>query len=206
MFAKYLRCLGISFAVLMAGHAFAQSVFEPGDILAGEQLYGINCQSCHGINGNSLVPSQPIIASQYTEYLQEQLRAYRSGDRANAIMSPFAQNLSDTDIADLASFLATQNAGLSGAVDRKLAERGRQLYYLGNPSAAVPSCNGCHGPAGAGIPPLYPRLSGQHADYTNATLNELRSGTRVNAVMNEIAANLTDEDIAALAEFISGLY
>ena len=204
-----LRKCGLAIGVLgalLTGSVFAQSALAPGDIQAGEQLYAETCQSCHGVGGNSLVPSQPIIAGQYATYLHSQLSAYRSGERENAVMLQFSQELTDADINNLSSYLEAQNAGLSGAVDRELVERGRLLYYLGKPQAAVPSCHGCHGPAGAGIPPLYPRLSGQHAAYTVATLTELRSGTRVNATMNEIAAGLSDEEITALAEFISGLY
>ncbi len=102
--------------------------------------------------------------------------------------------------------LSEQQGGLSGAVDQALVLRGEHIYRNGLAAEDVPNCTGCHGPQGEGIPPLYPLLSGQHAAYTAATLAAYRSGERVHEVMNAVAAGLSDEDIAALAEYIAGLY
>ncbi len=177
-----------------------------GDAAAGAELYASQCLACHGQGGNSLVPEQPIIAGQYAEYLAEQIHQFREGERENAAMWPFVKDLSDADIDNLASYLAEQQAGLSGAADQALALRGEHIYRNGLPEAGVPNCTGCHGPAGQGIPPLYPRLSGQHAAYTSTTLAEFRGKIRAHEVMAAVAAGLSDEDIAALAEYIAGLY
>lgn len=176
------------------------------DAAAGAELYAAQCVACHGVAGNSLVPEQPILAAQHPEYIADQMFKYRSKERENALMYPFAQNLSDQQIYELAAYLGIQNAGLSGATDRELAEAGERIYRLGLPELGVPGCTGCHGPAGLGIPPEFPRLSGQHAAYTAAALRELRSGARVNEAMNAISHRLIDEHIEALAEYISGLY
>lgn len=195
-------------ALLLAlpGAAAAETAFVAGDAAAGGELYASQCQACHGAGGNSLVPEQPIVAGQHAEYLAAQIRAFRDQARVNAAMWPFVENLSDADVADLAAFLAGQQAGLSGAVDQELVLRGEHLYRNGAAAAGVPNCTGCHGPQGEGIPPLYPQLGGQHAAYTAAALAAFRSGERENEVMNEIASGLSDADIAALAEYIAGLY
>lgn len=176
------------------------------DAAAGGALYGSQCMVCHGNAGNSIVPEQPILAGQSPEYLVEQILQFRNGERTSAVMLPFVQNLSDDDIYNIASWLGGQKGGLSGAGNKILATAGEAIYRKGIPAKGVPNCTGCHGPAGKGIPPSYPRLSGQHSAYTIKTLSELRDGTRFNNVMNAIATGLSDDEIAALAEYISGLY
>src|SRR5438132_561049 len=65
---------------------------------------------------------------------------------------------------------------------------------------------GCHGPNGAGIPAQYPRLAGQHADYTVAQLRAFRIGDRNNSPqMNGVTLEMTDREIAAVADYIAGL-
>ncbi len=66
------------------------------------------------------------------------------------------------------------------------------------------TCVACHGEDGNGVNnPIWPKLAGQHSDYTARQLELFRSGERENAVMNGMAAALTDEDIADLADFYS---
>jgi cytochrome c553 len=70
----------------------------------------------------------------------------------------------------------------------------------------VPACAGCHGPNGAGIPSQYPRLSGQHAEYTEVQLRAFRDGVRRNnEPMLQIAGRLSDREIKALSDYIAGL-
>jgi cytochrome c553 len=65
---------------------------------------------------------------------------------------------------------------------------------------------GCHAPNGAGIPAQYPRLSGQHADYTKSQLVAFRSGQRANsAQMMTIASQLSDREIEAVSVYVAGL-
>ena len=194
------------FALVLAGATTAaeDGKVVTGDMAAGAKIYAETCLACHGTNGNSVVAAQPILAGQHAYYLYEQLKEYKEGTRANAVMAQFVAKLADQDMADVAVFLAAQQAGLSGADDKELALAGEQLYRRG--SEKVVSCLGCHGPAGQGIPPEYPRLSGQHAEYVITTLTEFRTKKRINLIMNEVAADLSDDDIKALAEYISGLY
>jgi cytochrome c553 len=80
------------------------------DIAAGQQR-ALSCQACHGVDGISLSPQTPNLAGQKALYLSNQLLAYRSGSRKNALMSPLAQPLSDQDIANLAAYYASLPAG-----------------------------------------------------------------------------------------------
>ncbi|MEK9812958.1 MAG: c-type cytochrome, partial [Bordetella sp.] len=67
-------------------------------------------------------------------------------------------------------------------------------------------CAGCHGPNGKGIPAQYPRLSGQHADYTAATLAAFKSGERANSTqMMSVAKGMNEGDMKAVAEYLAGL-
>ena len=200
-----LAVLSLAFFSMATLPSAAQDIIE-GDAAAGAATYQTQCQSCHGVAGNSIIPMQPILAGQYAEYSASQLAAYRSGERVNAVMQQFAQQLSDEDINNLSVYLESQQAGLSGATDSELAEQGELLYRNGIPAQGVPNCTGCHGPAGKGIPPIYPRISGQHVAYTTKTMQEFRDGTRVNAVMQAIASGMTDDDMDALSEYIAGLH
>lgn len=191
--------------------AAAQEEVTPlndGDAAAGAALYESQCMSCHGPGGGSIVPTQPILAGQYAEYTATQLIAFREGTRKNAIMAALMTNLTDREIADVAAYLAAQTPVIAGAADITLAASAEKLYRGGDIEAGIPACAACHGPAGAGIPPHNPRLSGQYAEYVASSLREYASGARPGGegdAMNDIAARLSEEQINALAAYISGL-
>ncbi len=198
LFLIFAACLGL-------GAASDETPIVQGDAAAGKSLYDAQCLVCHGATGASTVPLQPILSAQFAEYTAEQMRQFRDGERKNAIMAPMAANLSDEDIANLAAYLAVQAPVIAGAANMTLAQSAENLYRGGDLQAGIPSCSACHGPAGAGITPIYPRLSGQYAEYVAATLRQYASGEREGDAMNDIAARLSDEQIDALAEYISGL-
>ncbi|MGI9297316.1 MAG: c-type cytochrome [Gammaproteobacteria bacterium] len=207
MSGNYARIL-LSLLLPCAAAAAQETPLNSGDAAAGAAVYESQCMSCHGPGGGSVVPTQPILAGQYAEYTAAQLAAYRDGARKSPIMAALAANLTDAQIADIAAYLAAQTPVIAGAADITLARGGEKLYRGGDAAAGVPACAACHGPAGAGIPPHYPRLSGQYAEYTAAALREYASGARPGGeggAMNDIAARLTAEQIDALAAYISGL-
>jgi len=76
-----------------------------GDVKAGAQK-ARQCQTCHGLDGQSKLPQAPNLASQPEIYLVKVLRDYRNGARTNEMMSLVARNLRDDDIADLAAYYA----------------------------------------------------------------------------------------------------
>jgi len=73
----------------------------------------------------------------------------------------------------------------------------------------VPACSGCHGPAGSGIPAMFPRLAGQHGEYIETQLKNFRNGERANdpgKMMQMVAMKMSDQDMKAVAEYITGLH
>lgn len=176
------------------------------DAAAGGQRYAAVCAACHGVDGNSPIAQNPKIAGQFPEYTVKQLQEFKDGKRPSPIMRPFAQQLSEQDMVNIAAFLASGKARPGFARDKELVKLGEQIYRGGVPDRQIAACAGCHSPNGAGIPAQYPRLSGQHADYTAAQLVAFRDGVRKNSVqMNQVAAKLNDREIRAVADYIAGL-
>ena len=176
------------------------------DVRRGAQLYSQMCVACHGTDGNSSTGANPKLAQQHPEYLIKQLQEYKSGKRANALMAGFAAALSDQDMADIAFWLAAQPVTPGVARNKDTINFGERIYRGGIADRQIPACAGCHSPNGAGIPSQYPRLSGQHAEYTADQLRQFRSGARANnTAMSQIAAHMTDQEIEAVSDFIAGL-
>jgi len=184
------------------------SVVARGDPARGEVIAGQVCAACHGADGNSPLPENPVLAGQHAAYTARQLAHFKSGERKNAIMAGFATALSEQDMRDLGAFYARQPVKPRPANDKELALLGQTLFRAGRADVGLPACAGCHSPNGAGIPAQYPRLAGQHAAYTVAQLQAFRAGDRgndMNQVMRTIASRLSDREMQALAEFVSGL-
>jgi cytochrome c553 len=183
----------------------AAKVAKP-DLVKGEASYTAVCAACHGADGNSGSPAYPKLAHQHPEYLVKQLQEFKSGKRANAIMSGFAGALADSDMKNISYWLTSQKPKAGFAKDKELVSLGEKIYRGGIADRQVPACAGCHSPNGAGIPSQYPRLSGQHSDYTTAQLVAFRDGVRKNNLpMSQVAAKMNDREIKAVADYIAGL-
>ena len=166
------------------------------------------CIACHGVDGNSPLPANPNLAGQHPEYLYKQLLNFKSGERKNAVMSGMVATLSQDDMRNLAAYYSSQKPRQGAAKDPKLVTAGQKLYRGGDAGSGVPACAGCHSPDGTGIPAQYPRLKGQGVDYTLAQLKAFRAGERANdsaMMMRTIAARMTDQQMDAVAEYVSGL-
>ncbi len=179
-----------------------------GDAAAGKAAAAV-CAGCHGVDGVSAIPANPSLAGQGAPYLLKQLMEFKSGARNNAIMAGMVAALDDTAMANLAAYYAEQTPAEGVSTEENL-KLGRDIYRGGIGAIGVPACASCHGPAGAGNDAAkFPRLGGQHAEYTASTLKQFRSGERANdanKMMRMVAARLSDEEIAALANYIQGLY
>ncbi|MDP3796497.1 MAG: c-type cytochrome [Polaromonas sp.] len=176
------------------------------DLVKGEASFTAVCASCHGADGNSGTPVNPKLAQQHPEYLVKQLQEFKSGKRKNAVMQGFASALSDEDMKNIAYWVSSKKAKTGFAKDKELVALGERIYRGGVADRQIAACAGCHSPTGAGIPSQYPRLSGQHAEYTAAQLTSFRDGARKNSLqMNQVAAKLNDREIRALADYIAGL-
>lgn len=179
-----------------------------GDPAKARPIASQVCAACHGADGNSPLPMNPSLAGQHPEYLFKQLNEFKSGSRNNAVMMGMVAGLSAEDMRNLAAYYSEQKPGESAARDKDLVAQGRKLFRGGNLSAGVAACAGCHSPNGAGIPSRYPRLAGQHPEYVAMQLKAFRAGERTNDannMMRAVAARLSDKEIAALAEYLSGL-
>jgi cytochrome c553 len=176
------------------------------DLAKGQAISTQVCAACHTADGSRGSPANPILAGQHPEYLVKQLQEFKAGKRNNAIMKGFASTLSDEDMKNVAAFYASKSAKPGFAKDKALVTLGEKIYRGGIADKAVPACAACHGPSGAGLPAQYPRMGGQHADYTEAQLVAFRSGLRANnAQMSTIAAKLSDREIKAVSDYIAGL-
>jgi cytochrome c553 len=200
-------------AALGALVAAATVVGAQDNAARGQRIAGQVCAACHGADGNSVAATNPKIAGQFAEYLHKQLADYKpqagkKPARDNPIMTPMVANLSEDDIKSLAAYYAGQKLTPAAASDKDLATLGQKIWRGGIPSSNVPACAGCHGPAGAGIPAQYPRLSGQFAEYTAAQLKAFKEGGRANdpnGMMRGVAARLTEREIQAVSQYAAGL-
>ena len=192
------------FSAFAAGDA--PKVAKP-DLVKGEASYTAVCAACHGADGNSAIAVNPTLAQQHPEYLVKQLQEFKSGKRANAVMSGMAAGLSDEDMKNISYWLASKKQKAGFAKDKELVALGERIYRGGIADRQIAACAGCHSPNGSGIPSLYPRLGGQHADYTAAQLTAFRDGVRKNSLqMTGVAAKLNDREIKAVADYIAGLH
>lgn len=201
--------LSLLLAALIAAPALANEAAAPAkaDAKKGEAVASGVCGACHTYDGSRGSPANPILQGQHPEYLVKQLTEFKAGARANAVMKGFAGTLSDEDMRNVAAFYGGKQAKAGFAKDKTLVALGEQIYRGGIAAKKVPACAGCHAPNGAGIPAQYPRLGGQHADYTEAQLKSFGTGTRGNsAQMSAIAAKMSEREIKAVSDYIAGLH
>jgi cytochrome c553 len=197
-------------AILCAIH-FPLALGQPlakADPAQAQSIVTKTCVACHGTDGNSPTPANPVLAGQHADYIAKQLANYKSGERKDPVMMGMAAPLSPQDMKNLGAFFEAQKPKLRAARDPELVKIGQQIYRGGIPAKAVAACASCHGPNGAGIPAQYPRVSGQYAEYTLAQLTAFRSGARANdpnLMMRTIATKLTDAEIRAVSEYMAGL-
>jgi cytochrome c553 len=205
----------LTLAALAAGSvpAIAQSTGKP-DLAKAKQIADSVCAACHGADGNSAIAANPSLAGQGAEYISRQLQHFKAGIRANAVMQGMAAPLSPEDMAGLGVFYSQQKPKNAVARDPKLVALGQSLYRGGDAASGLPACSSCHSPNGAGIPKIFPRLSGQYADYTYAQLKAFKSGERGNdpggkdtdgRIMAAVAQRMSDAQMKALSDYVAGL-
>ena len=176
-------------ALFGSGSTLAQDM--AGDPEAGRQVASI-CQSCHGLDGYAQIPMAPHIGGEPAAYLAEQLRAYRSGERENEMMSVVAKVLTEEQIEDVAAWYASHTAA--------------PVLPDGYSTAAAPmGCFGCHGADGIARMTDVPHLTGDSRFYLETQLEAFRSGERKNDTMASIAQRLSDEELAEVAEWYSSI-
>lgn len=200
-------------ALLLASLSVVAAEDAKPDVAKGKSIAETVCVACHGADGNSAIPANPILAGQGEQYLLKQLREFKATDgkpavRKNDIMGGMASTLSDEDMKSVALYFSQQKQKPSAASDEKLIAAGQSLWRKGDFERGVPACAGCHGPTGAGIPAQYPRLAGQYAEYLATQLKNFRTEERSNdpaSMMRTIADKLSDKQIKAVADYMAGL-
>lgn len=175
--------------VFLAQMSSAQEV--TGDAQAGRKL-AMQCRTCHGIEGHAKMPIVPHIGGENPAYIEHQLTAFRDGKRVHEMMSVVARGLSDQAIADLAAWYSTQEpvATLGPGQD---------------PANAPEACIACHGADGIAQIEDAPNLAGETVMYIDTQLKAFRTGKRTHEVMSPIAAEMTNDEIRAVAEWYSSV-
>ena len=213
-FVLFILAVGINAADDKSKGIQIPEAFKSGNSDRGSQLVE-SCVACHGIDGNSISTDWPNLAGQNQRYLFEQLKYFRDGDRMNALMmsvTPYLQTLTDDDLLDIAAFYSDNNTAIGQAKDdEELLALGIQLYRFGDIKKQIPACTSCHAVYGQGNRLAgYPAVAGQQVGYLKSTLKAYRSKERNSGesslVMQGIAANLSDNEIDALANYMRGLY
>ncbi|KPM85666.1 cytochrome C [Vibrio alginolyticus] len=204
---KLLASLAITMGAVGAAHADLEA---DADAAAGRDKAAA-CAACHGQEGISPTGAFPNLAGQQASYLAKQIMDIRDGNRVVPQMAGQVDNFSDQDAWDVAKFYADKDAALGQAdPDEALVARGRELYRAGDMAKGIPACAACHTPTGQGIgTAVYPALSGQHPEYTLATLQAFASGERANDpanIMRDITSKMSDADMEAVANYVLGLH
>ena len=197
--------------------AAAPAVAVKADAAKGATLYADGdaarglpaCVSCHGAAGNSTITVNPKLAGQHESYIYKQLVDFTTPQRNQPVMTTYAKMLSDADKKNIAAYLGTQLSKPGAAKNKDTIDLGKKIYRGGIAAKQVAACASCHGATGNGIPVQYPRIAGQHQDYTVAQLTLFRStkadARKNSAEMHTIAARMSDDEIAAVADYIAGL-
>jgi cytochrome c553 len=179
-----------------------------GSVAAGKTKSAA-CAACHGADGNSSAPNFPKIAGLDAQYIAKQLADFKSGARKDPLMIGMVAGLSRKDMDDLGAYFSSQkrSTGLASASVDAL-NKAERLYRGGDSKNGIAACMSCHGPAGKGIPPRFPSVSGQHAVYSQKQLLNFKTGSRSNdsEVMTSIAFRLSEAEIKAVSEYMAGLH
>lgn len=201
----------VAAALMSANLALGAEAAAPAEAPKADVTTIVNtvCAACHNADGNSIITTNPRLAGQHPEYITKQLTQFKSGERKNPVMSGIAATLSADDMVKLGQYFGGQKNKGGNAKENGAGSLGEKIYKGGIRASGVAACAACHGPTGAGIPVQFPRIGGQHADYVIAQLKAFRAGERANdpaKMMRMIAAKLTDQEIAAVADYVQGLH
>lgn len=214
-FLPFFKSISIALlAVSTLTYANEPAAPAKADPVKGEALYTngdagrgiVACASCHGAAGNSTISVNPKLSGQHEAYISKQLNNFKGTERNNAVMTTFANMMNADDMKNVANYLAMQKSKPGAAKNKEIVELGKQIYRGGIAEKNVPACAGCHSPNGAGIPAQFPRIAGQHQDYTIAQLTNFRTGVRKNsAQMVTISKRMSDDEMKAVADYVAGL-
>ena len=197
----------IIFSITSVFTAFAENDLT-ADLKSAQEIVNNLCIACHAADGNSALSVNPKLAGQHAAYITKQLMNFKSGKRDNAIMAGMVASLTKEDMTNLGIYFSKKNLTLATANANGPGSSGEKIFRAGIAKKGVPACASCHGPAGHGIPDVYPRLNAQHSEYTVSQLNLFRIDKRANdssKSMRTIAKKLTEKEMQDVADYIQGL-
>jgi len=206
-----LTVAAIALAAIGVRDVHSATLVVPPDpsTLATKELVATACSKCHGVNGVSISPLFPVLAAQLPGYIEAELKLFRlrgrSDPRARAFMWGISRGLTDEQIKGVAQYFSSQPAVKGdGSSNPALADKGKVMYENGAPERDIEACTVCHGHSGEGVN-TQPRLAGQHRDYVGIEMLQYRSGLRENKVMQHVTEKMTDDEIAAVVDYVSTL-
>ena len=175
-----------------------------GDPVTGKLKAGV-CMGCHGVDGNSPIPAYPKLSGQLNGFIVKQTLDFRSGDRKDAVMSVMINIIPGIDdLQDIAAYFNSQPVMTGSSKDAPLEARGREVYFRER-------CHFCHTEGGRPTEKIFappPVIGGQYKEYLIKSMKDFQSGTRkadIYNLMEQTLIRLTDEDIEAVAAFLSSL-
>jgi cytochrome c553 len=201
-------------AVATCANAAEEKTTVKPDASKGEALYNTGdaarnvtaCLACHGAAGNSTISQNPKLAGQHGAYIHKQLINFKGPERNNPVMTSIAKAMTEEDIQNVIAYLAKQKPTPGAAKNKDTVELGKKIFRGGIAEKSIPACASCHSANGAGIPAQFPRLAGQHFDYTYAQLKAFNDGTRKNnEQMTKIVSRMSDAEMKAVADYVAGL-
>jgi cytochrome c553 len=193
-------------AVLCLVAATAPALAQEAELARAKKIVAGSCFLCHGMQGESATELFPRLAAQNENYIAKQLANFKSGERKSEVMPRMVGALTPEDMRALGLYFSRQASPPHPPTDARLAAQGMVIYRQGGAATEVAACIGCHGARGHGSESL-PRLAGQVASYLATQLRNFSARVRTNdnAVMHTIAARMTQAEILAVAEYLSGL-
>ncbi len=186
------------------------------------------CAECHGLTGNPGMTAEynnqsPKLAGQPKDYLLQQLRYFKTGQRSTPEMANVMQAYSEQELEIIAEYFAIQTAKKNvtytparDTLKRSIADnqqwisRGKKLYFEGDSNRGITACQLCHGPQGKSQLSALPNVNGQYARYIRATLIAYQNSSRKTDAtfgkpMQQISQRLSQYDINALAAYLQDL-
>ena len=193
-------------AATLAVAGLSTGVWAQADEARAKKIIGGVCFVCHGAEGESSSEVFPRLAGQHWQYIAKQLENFKSGKRKSTAMADMVAKLTPDEMVALGQFFEKQKVEAEAAKDQDLAGMGKYIYLHGNKYTGLAACASCHGPEAKGTASL-PRLAGQHAAYIETQLKQFhqRERTNDNAVMHAVVSKMTPLEMAAVAEYLSGL-
>ncbi|MFZ4478275.1 MAG: c-type cytochrome [Rhodoferax sp.] len=192
-------CRTLTAGLLLCGSAIADEAEKVPPVIA--QV----CSGCHGMDGNSVIPSIPKLAGRHQEYLLRELKDFMSGARKSDVMGAIVPTLDSSDLKAIALYFSRQKPSSEKINDPAAAALGEKIFQDGDEERGLPACAGCHEPDGSGTK-RFPRLAGQHREYLVEQMMKFRNDLHTNPgarFMRTVTKRMTENDIRAVAEYIS---